>query len=233
MTQRTSAKAPTIDGILLASCVDPDKEAPRVLDLGCGIGTALLCFALHAPMARITGIDKQEELCRLARDNAMRNFANHDITVFHCDILHMFDHIQPDSFDIVMTNPPYYSNHHTTRNIRADKIAANVESLPLALWIKYAVRALSAKGILVLIHRAERLHEIIQALDGLAGSIKIIPVWPKSARAAKLFVITARRNARGASILMPGITLHKDDGSYHDGAKDIFDHGKKMPFVRV
>jgi len=60
------------DSLLLAAAV-PAEPNSSVLELGSGAGVASLCLAARVPDIRITGIEIDPELVRLANENAARN----------------------------------------------------------------------------------------------------------------------------------------------------------------
>jgi tRNA1(Val) A37 N6-methylase TrmN6 len=91
----------------------------------------------------------------------------------------------------------------------------------LAAWIDAARHLAKPRGTIVLIHRADRLDEVLARLRERAGAIEIIPLWPRVGEAAKRVIVRARTGARGPTTLLPGLVLHQADGAYTEAAEAI------------
>jgi 16S rRNA (guanine1207-N2)-methyltransferase len=82
------------------------EAGARVLDIGCGSGTVALAAAVRAPGVSVHGIDSNPRAVEcLLRGAALNNLAN---------LTGLFDAEgtvpEPSRFDLVLANPPYYSN---------------------------------------------------------------------------------------------------------------------------
>ena len=76
------------------------------------------------------------------------------------------------------------------------------------------MRFLKPKGRLFVVHRADRLGDILAGLNPLrVGEIRVFPLWPKAGKAATRVVVAARKDARTPLEVLPGLVLHHDDGS--------------------
>src|SRR5262249_36941780 len=89
----------------------------------------------------------------------------------------------------------------------------------LGVWLRVALEMLRPKGALVLIHRADRLHDVMALLHGRAGEIAILPLWPKAGKPAKRLIIRARKGLRTGAATLPGLVLHEADGKYTAAAE--------------
>ena len=69
-------------------------------------------------------------------------------------------------------------------------------------------------GRLTLIHRADRLSEVLAALLGRAGEVIVVPLWPTAGQPAKRVLVQARKGARGPLRLAPGLVLHDERGGF-------------------
>jgi tRNA1(Val) A37 N6-methylase TrmN6 len=78
------------------------------------------------------------------------------------------------------------------------------------------------------IHRADRLDEVLAGLAGRAGAVVVIPLWPKAGEAAKRVVVQARRGARTPLRLAPGVVLHQADGSATPAAQALLRDGQAL-----
>jgi len=101
-----------------------------------------------------------------------------------------------------------------------------MEEVELAEWLAQAVRFLKPKGRLFVVHRADRLGDILAALNPLrVGEVRVFPLWPKQGKAATRVVVVARRDAKTPLEVLPGLLLHHPDGSYTDKADDVLRRG--------
>jgi tRNA1(Val) A37 N6-methylase TrmN6 len=88
-------------------------------------------------------------------------------------------------------------------------------------------------GVLTLIHRAERLAEVLTALDGPLGELVVFPLWPRAGdRPAKRILVQGRKGSRGPLRLAPGLVLHEDDGRFSAAAEAVLRHAKALPLCR-
>ncbi|ARJ68095.1 methyltransferase [Magnetospirillum sp. ME-1] len=216
-----------IDPVFLAAAV-PARPGERVLDLGCGVGAAALCLLARCPQATVTGLELQESLAGLARRNAALNAMEERFNPL-CG-----DGAAPPpglgEFDHVLTNPPFFAQRSGTSAANASRAMAHQEGgLDLAGWIKAAVKLLRPKGRLTLIHRAERLGDILAALRGRGvGDIAVLPLWPKADRAAGRVIVGARKGVRSPLRLLPGLVLHGQDGAFTPAAQAILRGGAAL-----
>ena len=107
--------------------------------------------------------------------------------------------------------------------------AANLElSVSLPTWIEAMVAAAKPKGRLTLIHRADRLGELLAELGRYAGEIVVFPLWPKLARPAKRVVVSARTGVATPLRLSPGWVLHERSGAYTEAARAVLENGTPL-----
>ena len=99
-------------------------------------------------------------------------------------------------------------------------------TLDLAGWIAACLRLLKPDGRLSLIHRADRLAEVLAALLARTGDVIVFPLWPVAdGRPAKRVLIQASRGGRGPLRLLPGLALHEQDGSFTAMAEHVLRDG--------
>jgi tRNA1(Val) A37 N6-methylase TrmN6 len=205
-----------IDPILLAAAIGA-AAGDRILDAGCGTGAAALCLATRRPECTITGVERDPELAALARSNVTANDMDGRIAVVESAL-----EDYSGAFDQVMTNPPFYESDAHTRSPQATKAGAHGETaLDLAGWIKTSARLLKPGGRLTVIHRADRLGDILRAFEGRFGAAAIFPLWPREGAPAKRILVSAIKGRRTLPRLLPGLILHEADGAYTAAAEAI------------
>jgi tRNA1(Val) A37 N6-methylase TrmN6 len=216
-----------IDPVLLASATPAVKG--RVLDVGAGVGAAALCYATRVPGACLTGLELQSELSAIAEENAIRNDLVDRVTFVQGDLLRPPETIVQSSFDHVMTNPPYLPPDRGQAPPDPSKAIAMIEGeADLSAWIEFCIAMVKPKGSITMVHRADRLDELLALFHDRVGGIVVAPVWPGGNRPAKRVIVRARRDVRTPLRLTTGLTLHSNLGGYTEEALAILRDGKAM-----
>ncbi len=204
------------DPVLLAAAV-PARRGDRVLELGCGVGAALYCLAVRVGGLALTGLDIQPRYLTLAQENAELNGVR--ARLIRGDLAAMPAELRAESFDQVMMNPPFHPPA-ARPSPDAGRDRAHREETPLAVWVSAGLARLRQKGRLTLIHRAERLPEILGALGGSAGEIVVKPLAARAGRDAKRVLVTARKDTGGPLRLAAPLVIHA--GAVHLADRDDF-----------
>ncbi|MBH68240.1 MAG: methyltransferase [Rhodospirillaceae bacterium] len=203
-----------IDTVLLASATTPKKDA-KILDLGCGVGGISLCLLANFPNVKIDGLEIDDELVRLAKQNAVVNGFGTKFNPLIGTVADPPGQLRPASFDMIVTNPPHFEAGKISESPLAKKRTANVEGdATFEVWIECAARLLKPKGAISLIHRADRLDQLLSVLRKHFGKLTVYPLWPKSSRNATRVIIHGTKSSDSPTKLKPGIILHRADGSY-------------------
>ena len=219
-----------VDPVFLAAAV-PALPGERVLDVGAGTAAAMLCLQSRLGDCKMVGIELQRDLLRIANANLEANGLHQQAEMIAGDLARLPPRLMAASFDHVMTNPPFLSKDGATPPPLQQRAGAHMEStLDLAGWLKGCLVMLKNNGSLTLIHRADRLGELLHALEGKVGDIVIYPLWPKSdGRPAKRVLIQGWKGAKGPLKLAKGLIVHQDDGRYTPQAAAILRNGQAMP----
>lgn len=206
-----------VDPVFLAASV-PAISGQSVLELGCGAGVASLCLAKRVPDLRLTGLELQPEYADLARRNAQENVVN--LNIIDGDLADMPPALKQVTFDHVIANPPYFRRDRSSPATDAGRETAMGEATELEAWVKAAAKRLAPKGYASFIHRAERLGDLLAALNGRLGSVQVLPLVPRQGRDARLVLVRARKGGKAALRLHDSVYLHS--GAQHESDQDDY-----------
>ena len=220
-----------VDTVLLAAAVHAEA-GQKALDLGCGAGGALLCLACRVPGVMIRGVEIQNDLAQLCRANIVRNNFATDVDAYTADATDL-PHDLESIFDHTFMNPPYHEESRHDVSAHGQKRTANSEkSGDLALWIAAVAKALKPTGLITLIHRADRLDELLGLLQAGFGAIEILTILPKAGAAPKRIILRARKGAPSGVTNCRNFVLHQADGRYTEEAEAVLRHMKVLLFLK-
>ena len=205
------------DPVFMAAAVAA-TPGQSVLELGCGAGVALGCLLRRVPDIEAFGLEIQPEYADLARQNMLRNGIS--ARIVEGDLAQMPVDLREKSFDHVMMNPPFFQARQHSKPHDQGKSTAFIEgNAGLGAWLEAGMKRLKPMGWLTIIHRAERLPEILAGLKK-AGDIHILPLASRQGRAAGRVIVLARKGAMGPLKLLAPLILHQ--GAAHGADGDDF-----------
>lgn len=224
-----------LDAVLLAAAVAVEGEgACRVLDAGAGVGTAGLCLAARAPLARITLVEIAAPLAALARRNVEANRLAGRVDVIEADVLAAAGDqeklgLVAESFSHVLSNPPF--NETGRGRPPRDPIEAGANEMAacdLAPWVRFLTRMTAPGGVLTLIHRADALARLLDVLEGRFGAVEILPLHPRAGEPAHRIIVRARKGSRAPLALKPGLVLHGEGNGFVPGIERVLREGARL-----
>lgn len=205
------------DAILLAHWLAP-APGMAVCDLGSGPGVVGLACAVLRPGLRITLVERDPTLVALARENAILNGI--EARVIEADILAPASErkaagLVPDSFDCVLTNPPFFEEGRYRPSPDPLRAAAHgFGAGGLDGWLRTAASILRPGGRLGLIHRADALPRCLLGLDRRFGEVVVRPVHSRMGDPAIRVLIRAVKGSRAPFVLAPPLVLHDAEGRF-------------------
>ena len=202
-----------LDAALLAAACDA-KAGQRVLDVGCGAGGALLAAAYRRPLAQFTGVERDEDALSLARANIIDNGMRH-VSVVAGDVGAGFAALGLAAFDSVICNPPFFDDPDALRGPAAEKQDAWMAQDGLPVWIAFLTKAAREGGAVTLIHRADRLGDILLGFGSKIGSVQVMPIHPFADAPAKRVLVRGVKTGRAPMLLLPPLVLHERGGPKH------------------
>ncbi|MEM1431136.1 MAG: methyltransferase [Pseudomonadota bacterium] len=221
-----------VDAVFLAAAC-PARPGQSVLDLGCGVGAASLCLAARVSGLSLVGVEREAEIAMFARCNA--SAAGAPLRIVQADIAALPSQLRQHRFDHVIFNPPYFSRTRSVASADALREGAMGEETPLEIWIDVAARRLAPKGWLTLVHKPDRLAEILPLVTSRLGGVALQPLLPRAGRAANLVILRARKGGRSPLILHAPLVIHTgqhhvaDGDSYVAEISAVLRDGKSLP----
>ncbi len=195
------------DAVMLAAAC-PAQPGARVLDLGCGVGAAMFCLAARVAGAVLTGVELQPDYAALARANALRNGL--EAEVIEADLSALPPDLRQRSFDHVIANPPYFDARAGTQASDAGRAIAFGGDTPLAAWVDAAIKRLAIGGSLTIIQRADRLPDLMQALDARIGAVHLLPLQAHPGRAPDRILLHGRKGRKAPFRLLAPLIIHEN-----------------------
>lgn len=203
-----------MDAALLAAAV-PAAPGERVIEAGCGAGAVLMQIAARRPEVSLAGLERDAAMAGLARRNAALNDMGGRISVHEGEVAAGFRALNLDLFDWAVSNPPFFDDPAALRAPAPGKRGAWMADDGLSAWTTFLLKAVREGGRIVMIHRADRLADILALLGAKAGSFAVRPVHPFADEPAKRVLVQAVRTGRAPLRLLPPLVLHDRAGGKH------------------
>lgn len=215
----------SLDSILLPNFVTINKNIEKIMDLGCGNAPIPLILSTKTN-AKIIGVEIQEDSYKLARKSILYNHLENQIELLNIDMKELRDRYSSDSIDLITCNPPYFK-YLETSNLNEDihkVIARHEKMITLEEIISLSKYLLKNNGILAMVHRTDRLIEIISLFQKYGLEVKKIRfIYPKMNTESNMVLIEGRKNGRTGLKLLPPLYAHNEDGSYTEEVLKMFE----------
>lgn len=218
----------SIDSVLLAHYAKI-SAGEKVLDLGTGCGViGLILLYRHFELdIQLTGIERQAELAALARENIEINGYQDQFTLYNEDVADCRRYLQPESFSLVVANPPFYEPGagRTSRDTQA-RVARQLDATGLDAFIEAASYSVKNRGRVVMIYPAERTPHLIRSMSQHRLEVKnmqFVYSYPDSRRSAQLVLVEGLKNGgEGAIVAAPWYIYKHKNGPYCDHIQEMF-----------
>jgi tRNA1(Val) A37 N6-methylase TrmN6 len=197
-----------VDAALLAAACDAGV-GQRVLEAGCGAGGALLAAAVRRPGASFVGLERAAHAWSLAQENVTLNGLEDRVQVIAGDVTQPFSRLRLAPFDAVLANPPFFDDPAALRPPAPEKAEAWMAEGGLRAWIGFLLKAAAEGGTITIVHRADRLADILALLAPKAGSFQVRPVHPFADQAAKRVLVRGVKTGKAPLKLLPALVLHE------------------------
>ena len=197
----------SVDAVILSDFFSPTKKG-KILDIGCGNGIIPILLYSKGKGEDITGVEIQEENCELALKNVKLNNLEDYIKIENDDVK---EYPKGNTFDYIISNPPYMEVDGKKQNILSCKSIARHElTLNLYDLIRNAKRLLKPVGSITLIHRSYRFTDISRILEDCGFSLKRVRfVYYSKDRNSNLVLVEAFKGKKCKLEIEPPLFLEE------------------------
>lgn len=224
--QRTDFFNFSLDSLLAANFISLGRGVNKVVDLGTGNG-AIPLFLSERTKAKITGIEIQKISAELAERNVELNGLSEQIKIINDDMKNWKKYFVSGSQDAVISNPPFFKfhgNEELLNDLDQLTLARHEISITLEEIIQTASALLKDKGYFTMVHRPDRLLEIMDMMRKYGITPKRVRFChSKIDKQAKILLVEGMKfGAEGLTVLPPLIS-HDSDGKYSKEILALFD----------
>lgn len=203
----------SIDAVLLAHFVTP-RPRDRVLDLGAGCGVVALILAFRYSLLSLTCLEIQPALAELISHNIAQNGLSERMALITGDLCRINQLLPAGTFDLVVSNPPYYrlgSGRHNADDEQA--MARHEVKAELRDFAHAAAFALRTKGRLAMIYPAARGAALFTALrQEQLEPKRLQAVYPYPGADATLLLVEAVKGGGEELVVLPPLYIHERPG---------------------
>jgi tRNA1(Val) A37 N6-methylase TrmN6 len=213
----------SVDTVLLAHYARI-KPCERVVEMGCAHGAVSLIMAKRMASAEYEGFDINTDLIEMAVRNAKLNRAEDAVKFFVSDLREHRKNFAPESYDVVVMNPPY-DEQDASRPSSADAMANAMHghACTLSEVVACAKYLLRNRGKFFLVIRAKRMGELFHLLyEHNVKPKRFRAVHPKADRPASVVLVEAvRASGDGVTVENP-LFIHGPGGGYTEALLEAY-----------
>jgi tRNA1Val (adenine37-N6)-methyltransferase len=207
----------SVDAVLAAHFSVP-KSGQQVLDLGCGCGVIGLILAHRYSEIAVCSLELQEHLAVLARENGDCNSFADRFRVIQGDVCAIGSLLPPESFDLVVCNPPYRKKDSGRIN-QDDQAASARHELTAAVedFVRASAFCVKNRGNVVFVYPAVRCNTLLSALQQhrlTPKRLQPIYSYPGTASARLILVEAVKNGGEQCDILAPFYIYERKNGEY-------------------
>lgn len=204
-----------MDAVLLSHFVDA-RKGDSVLDLGTGTGIIPILIAGHTLAERIVGVEIQEDIADMAKRSIVMNELDARVTILNEDLKNTDRVLCQNSFDVVVTNPPYIKANGGLKNERDTKAISRHEILcTLDDVVRVSEKMLKHGGRFCMVNRPNRLVDIMITMRKYHIEPKIMRmVHPRVGSDANLVLVMGKKGAKSELRVMDPLYVYDDSGVF-------------------
>lgn len=214
----------SIDAILLAKFVYVPIQKGRLIDLCTGNGVIPLALS-ERTKGQIYGVEIQERLYHMAVRSVEENGLSERLSMIHSDINALPKEMLNESFDVVTCNPPYFESFSKTEQnvnqylaLARHEIACTLEDV-----IRISSRLVKQKGKVALVHRPERLTDMIELMRKYRLEPKRVQfIHPKLGKEANIVLLEGMKDGQKGLKCLPPVVVYDEDGAYTKEFAEVY-----------
>ena len=212
-----------MDAVLLSGFVKV-KKGEEVLDLGTGTGVIPILLEGKTEGKHFTGLEIQKDMADMASRSVLLNKLSQKVSIVAGDIKEASVLFGRASFDVVTCNPPYMNENHGLKNPEEPKAVARHELLCTFEDIaKQATAVLKPGGRFYMVHRPQRLVELLQTLRKAGLEPKRMKfVHPYAWEEANMVLVEAFRGGRPQMRVEAPLVVYQSEGEYTNEIYEIY-----------
>lgn len=215
----------SIDSVLLSNFVKITKNTTNIIDFCTGNAPIPLILSTKT-RANITGVEIQKDVYNLAKKSIEINNLQDRIEILNMDVKEIAQKYESDSFDLITCNPPYFKlkessiiNDNDIKSVARHEIYINLDDI-----FKVARKILKNNGTIAIVHRTDRLIDIIDCMKKNNIEPKRLQlVYPKFNKESNIVLIEGAKNGKSSLKVLPPIYVHDEDGNYLEEIKKMFE----------
>ncbi len=171
--QQNTAMKVTTDACILGAYTDV-AEAKNILDIGTGTGLLSLMLAQRTN-AKITAVEVDDNAYQQALENVQDSIFKEQIAVFHQSIQDFTARNKGLSFELIISNPPFFQNHLKSQQEKRN-MALHTDTLSFEDLIASVIQLLAPAGQFVVLLPAyeSSVLEILALEKGLYPQKKLL-----------------------------------------------------------
>ena len=214
----------SIDSMLLASFATIGYRTKNKCDLCSGNAPIPLYLSLRCD-ANIVGVEVQEHSYDLAIKSIEENNLSNRIKMINANLIGINQ--QLPKFDLVTVNPPFFKiGNHNINPLDSKAIARHELLATLDDIIKEASLLLKQKGRLAMVHRPDRLIEILETFKKYRIEPKRLQfIYPKVGKECNHILIEGIKDGEAGNLrVLPPLYVYKDDKNWTDEVLKIYNY---------
>ncbi len=219
----------SLDSVLLPNFVKINSRTQNILDLGTGNAPIPMILSTMTS-ANIFGIELQKEIYDMAKESLKINNLEEKITLINDNMKNLDKYFPVNYFDVIVSNPPYFrlSEKSNVNETIQKTIARHEQEITLEEIVKIAKKFLNNNGTFAIVHRTDRLIEIIEEFRKNNIEPKRIQlIYPKENTESNMVLIEGRKNGNVGLKILPPLIAHKQNGEYSEEVKKMFQEREK------